>query len=98
MSVAYRKSVSISLPPPLLKEVERRAKRQHQTFSELVRSALRYYLDDTTAREAAWKRTLAYGTKKAKELGIGTEEDVYAIMQELRHGPSPAVHAASRRR
>jgi len=88
--VAYRKPVSISLPPPLLKEVERRAKRQHQTFSEVVGSALRYYLDDTTAREAAWK--------KAKELGIGAEEDVYAIMQELRHGPSPAVHAASRTR
>lgn len=96
--MAYRKPVSVSLPPPLLKEVERRAKRQHQTFSELVRTALRYYLDDSAAREAAWKRTLAYGTKKAKELGIRTEEDVYAVMQELRHGPSPTVHATSRRR
>lgn len=91
----YRKPVSVSLPPPLLKEVGRLAKRQQQTTSELVRAALREYLD----REKAWKATLAYGAKKAKAQGIRTEEDIYRLMHELRHGPSPAPrHATATRR
>jgi predicted transcriptional regulator len=95
MPVAYRKPVSISLPPPLLKEVERLAKRRHQTTSEFVRAALRRYID----QEQAWRETLAYGRKKAKEQGIRGEEDIYRIMDEIRHGrPSLPYASASGRR
>jgi len=72
MPVAYRKSVTISLPTPLLKDVERLAKKQHQTISELVRQALRRYLTATEEGAAAWKRARAYGAKKAKALGAQT--------------------------
>jgi len=96
--VAYRNPVTISLPPPLLKDVERLAKKQHQTTSELVREALRYYLTDTEERAAAWKRARAYGAKKARSLGLRTEEDVYRLLDELRHGAAPSPVAASRRR
>ena len=65
--MATRKPVTISLPPPLAKAVERLAKRQHQTTSELVRHALRRYLRDADS-EAAWNRAVAYGRKKAKAL------------------------------
>lgn len=96
--VAYRKPVTISLPPPLLKDVERLAKKQHQTTSELVREALRRYLNDTEERAAAWKRARAYGAKKAKVLGLSTEEDIYRLLDELRHGAATPPIAASRRR
>ena len=92
--MAYRKPASISLPPPPLKEVQRLAKRQHQTTSELVRAALRRYVDQNNA----WREALAYGRKKAKEQGIRSEEDVYRIMDEIRHGLSSSRYAASGRR
>jgi metal-responsive CopG/Arc/MetJ family transcriptional regulator len=98
MPVAYRKPVTISLPPPLLKDVERLAKKQHQTTSELVREALRRYLSEAWERAAAWKRARAYGAKKAKTLGLHTEEDVYRLIDELRHGAATPPAAASRRR
>jgi len=97
MSVAYRKPVSVSLPPPLIKEVERVAKRQHQTTSELVRAALRQYLTDVEARRAAWKRARAYGTKKATELGIRTEDDVQRVIDEYRRGDLTPYVASPRR-
>ena len=59
----YRKPVSVSLPPPLHAAVARRAKRQHQTTSELVREALRRYLEDRTIEETLWKDLRAYGAK-----------------------------------
>jgi metal-responsive CopG/Arc/MetJ family transcriptional regulator len=87
--VAYRKPVTISLPPPLLKEVERRAKQQHQTTSELVREALRRYLSEAEA-DAAWQRALAYGRRRAKQLGLRTDEQVEEyvnqMVHEYRHG------------
>ena len=96
--MAYRKPVSVSLPPPLVKEVGRLAKRQHQTISELVRAALRHYMSDVRAQAAAWKRARSYGAQRAKELGLRTEADVQAILDELRHGQAPARHATARRR
>ena len=50
-----RKPVTISLPPPLESAVQKLAKKQHQSVSELVRAALRLYLDHTE-REAALHR------------------------------------------
>ena len=97
MPVAYRKPVSVSLPPPLVEEVTRLAKQQHQTTSELVREALRRYLSDTKARQAAWKATRAYGRKKAKELGIRTEADVQRVIDEYRRGDLTPYAPARRR-
>jgi metal-responsive CopG/Arc/MetJ family transcriptional regulator len=37
------KVLSVSLPPAQLKRVERMAKRENRTLSELVREALRHY-------------------------------------------------------
>ena len=96
MPVALRKPKSISLPEPFAKEVERFAKREHQTVSELVRAALRHYMTDSQERRGAWKEVMAYGRKKAKEAGIHTEEEVYRIMDQLRHGRASRSSARSR--
>ena len=101
MPVALRKPKSISLPEPFAKEVERFAKREHQTVSELVRAALRSYMTDADMRRAAWKRATAYAAKKRKELGARTDEEVEQIVnqaiRELRAGDR-SPHVASRRR
>jgi metal-responsive CopG/Arc/MetJ family transcriptional regulator len=100
MPVAYRKPVSISLPPPLRKAIDRLAKRQHQTTSELVRDALRRYIREVEA-DAAWRRAVAYGRKKAKALGVSTDQEledaVTDIVNEYRHGARPASTATGRR-
>ena len=41
-----RKAMTISLPPAMVRQVERVRKREHRTRSELVREALRSYLQD----------------------------------------------------
>lgn len=101
MPMAYRKPVTISLPPPLLKQVEQRARKQHQTTSELVREALRRYLDDRKAEEAEWAKLRAYGTKKARELGLRTpdelEETINQIVSDYRRKVRSAHAVASRR-
>mgnify|MGYP006245447767 CR=1 FL=1 len=84
--MATRKPVTVSLPPALYTEIAALAEQQHQNLSELMRAALRQYLDDTRERRAAWKRARAYGRKKAKEQGIRSEEDVYRLMHDIRHG------------
>lgn len=97
MPVPYRKAVSISLPPPLLKEVAQRAKQQHQTTSELVREALRRYLEDRNAADALWKDLRAYGAKRAKTLRIKTEADIQRVVDEYRRGGHSLYAPASRR-
>ena len=101
MLVALRKPKSISLPEPFSREVERFAKREHQTVSELVRAALRSYMSDTEMRRAALKRATAYGAKKRKQMGMRTDEEIEHIVnqaiRELRAGDR-SPHVASRRR
>ncbi|MGD0950101.1 MAG: ribbon-helix-helix domain-containing protein [Candidatus Binatia bacterium] len=97
MPVPYRKAVSISLPPPLLKEVAQRAKQQHQTTSELVREALRRYLEDRNAADALWKDLRAYGAKRARTLRIKTEADIQRVVDEYRRGDQSLYAPASRR-
>lgn len=72
------KILSITLPPAMLEEAERLAKKENRTKSELVREALRQYMQ---ARE--WEAIHAYGSAKAKELGIN-EKDVERLIHEYR--------------
>lgn len=44
--------VTVSLPPAMVKESERIAKRHHMTRSELMRTALRRFLEEQAALEA----------------------------------------------
>jgi len=98
--MAYRKPVTVSLPPPLVKVVARIAKQQHQTTSELVREALRRYIRDAEA-DAAWRRAVAYGRKKTKALGVRTDEaledTISDIVNEHRHGSRTTSATAGRR-
>ena len=48
-----RKLVTISLPPPLLKEAEKVAKEEYRNMSELFREALRFYIETREVRREA---------------------------------------------
>lgn len=74
------KTWSISLPPDLVKEAERAAKEENRTKSELIREALGRYLE-----ERRFKKLQVYGAKRAKELGIVSEDDVDHLVQQYRH-------------
>ncbi|OGH71082.1 MAG: hypothetical protein A3C90_00480 [Candidatus Magasanikbacteria bacterium RIFCSPHIGHO2_02_FULL_51_14] len=61
--------VTISLPPTLVKEVERVAKKNRMTRSELLRAALRTYFEwrDTEEAIKAFEKEKREGTLKELE-------------------------------
>jgi metal-responsive CopG/Arc/MetJ family transcriptional regulator len=80
--VAMRTSkiLSLSLPPTLLREAERVAKKEGRTKSELFREVLRRHL-----QERWWAELRHYGALQASTLGLkGT--DVESLIKEHRKG------------
>ncbi len=72
------KTITISLPSEMLAQMEEIMREERRTRSELLREALRCYIED---RE--WKRILRYGQGRAKELGINPD-DVESLVDEYR--------------
>jgi len=72
------KILSVSIPDALMRQVERMARAQGRTKSELVREALR--------RQVLLGRLRAlqsYGRRQAEERGLGPE-DAESLVDELR--------------
>ncbi len=72
------KVTSLSLPPKLLREAERLARREGRTKSELLREALRRYVADSR-----WRELQEFGRSQARKLGI-EESDVERLVAEYR--------------
>ncbi|OGR31207.1 MAG: hypothetical protein A2139_09530 [Desulfobacca sp. RBG_16_60_12] len=77
------KLISFSILPDFLREVEKVAKEEHRTKSELIREALRRYIED---RE--WEKLSRYARRKSAETGIKTEEDIQRVVDEYRGEPA----------
>lgn len=60
--------VTISLPPALVTQSERIAKKNHMTRSELFRTALRSFIEEQNALEAVAIYKKEHGSKKLKTL------------------------------
>ncbi len=78
------KVISISLPPAMLVQTERLARREQRTISELVREALRHY-----QRERELDELNAYGRARARAMSISAEDVAPIVKQfrkERRHG------------
>ena len=73
------KTLTISLPPQLAREAERTAREEKCSKSELIREALRVYLE-----ERQWKKLQRETAARAQALGIHTEDDVDNLVHELR--------------
>jgi CopG family transcriptional regulator/antitoxin EndoAI len=74
-------TVNISFKEDLLAEIDRIARRESRSRSELIREAARSYID----RKKRWERIFAFGVKQAKQLGL-KEGDVEAAIRERRAG------------
>lgn len=74
------KVTSLSLPPKLLREAERLAKREGRTKSELLREALRRYMADSR-----WRELQDFGRSRARRLAV-EEADVERLVAEYRAG------------
>lgn len=77
-------TLNISLPKDLVKKADLVAKDEYKTRSELIKTALMGYLKEKNA----WEKIFEAGARSAKKLGIKSEEDVYKIAEEYRHGKS----------
>ncbi len=90
-----RKTVvrSFSIPPKLLKELERTAEEESRTYSELVREAIRQYLKNKHLDEIHMA-TLARGTRAtARAYDLDDEEDDAPVRTRRR---APASRARRR--
>lgn len=69
-----RSIINVSMPPALAKRVEKVAKEENRTKSELLREAFRRYEFDRD-----WVKIRAVGKKTARRMGIKTDDDVERI-------------------
>ena len=72
------KVITFSLPPEMAERVREVMAEEDRTMSQLIREALRLYMDD---RE--WRSLVRYGQRRAREQGIAPE-DVERLVDELR--------------
>jgi len=77
-------TVNIALPKPLLDRIDRTARSESRTRSELVREASRQYI----ARKERWKAIFRFGRRQAKRLGL-KEGDVAAAVAAVRRARRP---------
>lgn len=68
------KTITLSLPPKMAEKINELMEKEQRTRSELLREALRRYIE-----EQEWRVILRYGRQRAKEKGI-TEEQVEDII------------------
>ncbi|MEW6511214.1 MAG: ribbon-helix-helix domain-containing protein [Bacteroidota bacterium] len=73
------KVITLSIPPRLLRDTEKLAKQEQRTKSELMRDALRLYLD--LQNDKGFRRAVR---RRAAQLGIATENEVERIVDDVR--------------
>lgn len=82
-------TLNIALPRKLVQKVDTFAAKEYRNRSELIREALRVYLQE----KEEWEELFRYGKQRAAKLGIKTEQDIDRIVSEFRH----ARHSAKSR-
>ena len=63
--------VTISMPPEMVAESEKVAEKKHMTRSELLRAALRFYLEEASLEEAMYIAEKELASGRAKKLAKG---------------------------
>jgi metal-responsive CopG/Arc/MetJ family transcriptional regulator len=78
MGKAMSAANNISLPEPLLAEIQIAAQAEHRTVDEVLTDAVKRYVE-----ERSWTKLLDYGAERAKILGI-RESDIDRLIAESR--------------
>jgi metal-responsive CopG/Arc/MetJ family transcriptional regulator len=76
------KTLTVSLPPQIYKEIEKLAKIERKTKSELFRDMVNVYEDYLD--EKRWKRLRRLGKATAKKFDITSESDIERLVHESR--------------
>lgn len=76
------KTMTVSLPPEMVKEVERLAAIEKKSKSQLFRDMFAVY--EEMQQERRWQNVRKAGTRAAKRLGITSEEDIDRLIHEVR--------------
>lgn len=72
-------TVNVSFPRALLKTMDRLAKRESRSRSELLREAARLYVE----RKQRWEKIFALGRQQAKRLNL-KPQDVESMIAQYR--------------
>jgi CopG family transcriptional regulator / antitoxin EndoAI len=72
-------TVNISFNKELLAEIDKTARQESRTRSELIREAARLYI----GRKNRWERIFAFGSSQVQRLGL-REEDIAGEIQKYR--------------
>ena len=73
------KTVNISFRKDLLKEIDKVAKEEMRTRSELIREAARMYIE----RKNRWEKIFDFGKRQAERLGL-KEQDIAEEIKKIR--------------
>lgn len=76
------KTITVSLPPQVFNEVEKLAKQERKTKSELFRDMVGVYEDYLD--EKRWRRLRRLSRETAKRFNITSEEDIERLVHEAR--------------
>lgn len=85
---------TISLPPAMLQQLERVRKEENRTRSELMREALRQYIESRYPIAKATKAELAAIRKGRAAIKRGDYRSLTELINEL----EPATHKTGRKR
>ncbi|MDF3821714.1 ribbon-helix-helix protein, CopG family [Leptospira sp. 96542] len=72
-------TVNISFEKALLKEIDKIAKREHRSRSELIREATRAYIE----KKSKWQAIFDFGVKSTEKSNL-TENDILGEIKNLR--------------
>ena len=73
-----QKTITVSLPAKVVEELDKMAREENTTRSQILRTAI----DQYSRSGRIWKQIYKWGEEAAKELGIKTEEDVDRLIHE----------------
>ena len=76
------KTLTVSLPPQIYEEIEKLAKLESKTKSELFRDMVRVYEDYLD--EKRWNRLKRLGRATARKYKITSEKDIEKLVHESR--------------
>jgi len=76
------KTLTVSLPPQTYEEIERLARLERKTKSELFRDMVKLYEDHLD--EERWKRLRRLGRAGANKYRLSSEQDIEKLVHEAR--------------
>lgn len=75
------KTINISLPEKLLSSIDRKAKEEYRSRSELIKEATVFYIQTKNNRLILQKDIFA----KAKKMGINSDDNIEEMVDSLRN-------------